>query len=88
MEDLNLQKAINYCRAAESQERNLQGKLKKYGLRKKITQKSNRIKGKKAIQKSNCSVCNTKHGPSKCLYEKKHKECIKLNYLSGKNFFT
>ena len=27
MEDLNLQKAINYCRAAESQERNLQGKL-------------------------------------------------------------
>ncbi|KYN27997.1 hypothetical protein ALC57_02574 [Trachymyrmex cornetzi] len=89
MEDLNLQKAINYCRAAEIREKNLQSKLKKYSLRKKVTQKSNRVRGKKATQKSNCSVCNTKHGPNKCLANgKKHKECSKLNYLPGKNFFT
>ncbi|XP_018377969.1 PREDICTED: uncharacterized protein LOC108770761 [Trachymyrmex cornetzi] len=82
MEDLNLQKAINYCRAAEIREKNLQSKLKKYSLRKKVTQKSNRVRGKKATQKSNCSVCNTKHGPNKCLANgKKHKECSKLNYL-------
>ncbi|XP_018306275.1 uncharacterized protein [Mycetomoellerius zeteki] len=83
MEDLNLQKAINYCRAAEIRERSLQeGKSKKYGLRKKVTQKSNKVRSRKTTQISNCSVCNTKHGPNKCLaYGKNHKECSKLNYL-------
>ncbi|KYN05529.1 hypothetical protein ALC62_03520 [Cyphomyrmex costatus] len=93
MEDLNLQKTINYCRASEIQERKQQGrKVEKHGLRKKVTQKISKVRevrAKKVTQKSNCSICDIKHGPRKCsTYEKKNEECSKPNCLLGKQFFT
>lgn len=91
IEDLNLQKAIDYCRAAEvskAQARNLQGdKAEIDSLHKKKTQKFNKVRGKENIQKFDCTRCGTRHGPRKCpAYGKKCKKCGKLNHfaVSGK----
>ena len=83
IEDLNLQKAIDYCRAAKVskvQARNLQAEID--SIRKKEQKKSKIIKGKEATQKLDCRRCGTRHGPRECpAYGKKCNKCGKLNHF-------
>ncbi|XP_024889360.1 uncharacterized protein LOC112465838 [Temnothorax curvispinosus] len=87
VEDLNLQKAIDYCRAAEvskDQAKSLQGdKAEIDSIRKKVQQKSSKFKGKDAATKFDCRRCGTNHGPRECpAYGKKCKKCGKLNHYA------
>ncbi|XP_077255650.1 uncharacterized protein LOC143893810 [Temnothorax americanus] len=86
VEDLNLQKAIDYCRAAEVskvQANSLQGdKAEIDSIRKKVQQKSSKFKGKDAATKD-CRRCGTNHGLRECpAYGKKCKKCGKLNHYA------
>lgn len=87
IEDLDLQKAIDCCRAAEvskAQARNLQGDKAEIDSlqKKKKHQKFNKVKGKET-SKFDCRRCGTKHGPRECpAYGKKCNKCSKLNHFA------
>lgn len=87
IEDLNVQKAIDYCRAAEAsniQARSLQeNKTEIDNLHKEMLQEFNKIRGEEITQKFDCKKYETKHDPRGYLTsEEKRKQCSKFNHFA------